>query len=523
MFRNALISVSDKTGIVDLARFLHSKGTRIVSTGGTSKLLRAEGIPTIDVSEQTGFSEVMDGRVKTLHPRIHMALLSRSGHEADNEILRAHELDPFDLVVCNLYPFEQTLKESAGLARHEEIIEAIDVGGPSMIRAGAKNFSRVTVVTSPHDYESLKTSDAISLRDRQNMAGKAFAHLSRYDALIAEYLSSSDTQAEWPRHAREVSFPGVDRLTLRYGENPHQWAKWFVRPGATAGWHEAEILQGKELSYNNILDLDAAVSTLFSFTDPTVVCVKHNNPCGVSSHASIDRAVELSLKSDPVSIFGGIVACNAPIGRGAAAALTEIFLECIVAPEFSAEALEILATKKNLRVLRWGSLESASSAIQQYPKVIQIAGGWLVQDWDKIESWTSEWKIIAPDSATKLSQQVRDDAAFAWKVCAALKSNAISICSGGQTLGLGMGQVNRVDAVDQALRRATQNHLVRMDHAVLASDAFFPFADSIELMAAAGIRYVIHPGGSRHDENVLGRAKELGLTTILTGRRHFRH
>ncbi len=520
MFRNALISVSDKTGIVELGLGLARQGTRILSTGGTAKVLREAGLTVVDVSEQTGFPEVMDGRVKTLHPRVHMALLARENHEGDRELLRLHELEAIDLVVCNLYPFEKAMRASLMGARDPHLLESIDVGGPSMIRAAAKNFTRVTVVVSPQDYGLLQGTEELNLQDRQKLAGKAFSHIASYDSVIASALTASDVAPAEDafKGSQELCFPARIQQRLRYGENPHQWANWYLRPGANSGWQNAEILQGKELSFNNILDLDSAVRCLAPFDEPTAVCVKHNNPCGVASHDSLDRAVELALSADPLSVFGGIVACNGPIGRGAAAALTSVFLECVVAADFSAEALEILSSKKNLRLLRWPELTKSDS----YPRVLQVLGGWLVQSPDSIEAWTSDWKVI-PSAGQEIPETVKSDAAFAWKSVAALKSNAIAISKNKQTIGLGMGQVNRVDSVEQAIRRMSQYHFGLVENSVLASDAFFPFPDSIEIVAKAGIRYVVQPGGSRNDDTVLAAAKSLGVTMILTSKRHFRH
>lgn len=504
MFKNALVSVSDKTGLVEFLQPLVAKGMRVVSTGGTARHLKEAGIQVVDVSEQTGSPEVMDGRVKTLHPRVHMGLLARAHVASDMELLKEQGLEPFDLVLCNLYPFEEALKKDL---TEEEQIEFIDIGGPSMLRSAAKSFNRIAVICDPEDYGWVSDKSELTLKDRQFLAAKVYAHTSTYDSMISQYLGADQT---FPQFALGGSYVSP----LRYGENPQQAAGWYRLAGAKSGLHQAEIIQGKPLSYNNILDLDAACETLREFTDPASVAVKHNNPCGVAVGRSLFEAAVSSLKADPVSVFGGIVALNGKVDGDTAVKLSEIFLECIVASDFTEEALQIFAKKKNLRVLKWPQISNQSLEL----KMKTIGGGFLLQTQDQVKGWSSEWTILGQEP----SPEIKVDLSLAWKVCAHLKSNAIALVSGATTIGLGMGQVNRVDAVEQAIARMRKFH-GNAKNVVLASDAFFPFADSIELAAQAGVKWVIQPGGSIKDEEVKSKAAELGVTMVLTGTRHFQH
>jgi len=501
-FRRALISVSDKTGLVDFLRPLAKNGLSIVSTGGTAKLLKSEGFEVQEVEELTGFPEVMDGRVKTLHPRVYMPILGRLHEEEDRALLKKEKLEPFDLVIVNLYPFEQTLEKKAPLA---DMIEVIDIGGPSMIRAAAKNFERIAVVCDPADYKTLSESEKLSPEQHRHLAAKAFFHVSSYDAMIANYLN--------PEPNREYSVGGALVQKLRYGENPHQAAYWYRTKGRQIGWDQAKILQGKELSYNNLLDLEAARNVCLEFSDACAVAVKHNNPCGVAFGGSIAEAVGRCVKADPVSVFGGIIAVNRELDEKSAAILSEIFLECVVAPSFSPAAKEIFLKKKNVRLLEWPQMLEKQSGWRAQ----MISGGFLLQQSDAVSSWKSDWKCLGE----KPSAQVKADLEMAWRVCAHLKSNAIAIAENGSTIGLGMGQVNRVEAVEHAITRMTKFH--KPQNAVLASDAFFPFPDSIERIAAAGIRWVIQPGGSVKDAEVIAAAEKLKVNMVLTGQRHFRH
>ena len=500
-FKRALISVSDKTGLVDFLR-PQAKTLSIVSTGGTAKLLKSEGFNVTEVEQLTGFPEVMDGRVKTLHHRIYMAILGRLHEKEDVELLKKENIEPFDLVIVNLYPFEQTLEKKAP---HAEMIENIDIGGPSMIRASAKNHDRIAVVCDPADYKMLSEVPEMTPEIRRQLAAKAFFHVSSYDAMIGTYLN--------PEPNREYSVGGALVQKLRYGENPHQGAFWYRTKGRTTGWDQAKILQGKELSYNNLLDLDAAFNVAAEFKNPCAVAVKHNNPCGVAMGATLTEAVGRCLKSDPVSVFGGIIAVNRELDGASAQALSEIFLECIVAPSYSSEAKEVLQKKKNLRLLEWPQMTNKSPGWRTQ----MITGGFLVQQSDQVKAWNSEWKCLGE----KPNDVIRADLEMAWRICAHLKSNAIAIAENGSSLGLGMGQVNRVEAVEHAITRMSNFH--KPKNAVLASDAFFPFPDSLEKIAAAGIKWVIQPGGSVKDADVFAAAEKLGINMVLTGQRHFRH
>ena len=568
MFKNALVSTSNKEGLVEFLRPFVEKGMRIVSTGGTSKHLREHGLAVIEVAEQTGFPEVMDGRVRTLHPRIHMPLLARAGVAEDMELLNANGLEPFDLVVVNLYPFEKAAEATMPI---DELVEFIDIGGPSLLRAAAKNHERIAVVCEPGDYAWITSRNELSLADRRRLAARVFAHTSRYDSVIARSLE--------PENLDHRFLAGQRVQDLRYGENPGQKAAWYR--SESHGLHEAHVRHGKPLSYNNILDLEAACSMLREFTQPCAVAVKHNNPCGVGIDSrDLRAAAAKALTADPVSVFGGIVALNRIVEKDDAEELSRIFLECVIAPGFSPEAFERLSKKKDIRLLEWPALD-ASGAMSNETVVAggrggpdspkganghrgpdgyagsnaldrvefrSVTGGYLAQTVDRVWSWPDEPSAsvgpsvsrgvgagavdAAPASEARRawtcvgerpSDRVRADLDLAWKVCAHLKSNAIALAAGGRTVGLGMGQVNRVDAVEQAIVRMRKHHGDLGGDAVLASDAFFPFPDSIDLIAEAGIRWVVQPGGSVRDEAVFARAKERKINLILTHTRHFRH
>lgn len=503
-YRRALVSVSEKTGLAEVLRPWVERGLQIVSSGGTAKYLRENKISVIDVAEQTGFSEVLGGRVKTLHPRIHMALLSRDDSDSDRTEMKAQNLDPFDLMIVNLYPFEEAKKsQSEDL---EAMIEEIDIGGVALLRAAAKNFSRITVIHDASDYELLKNPEACDLATRRKLAAKAFQATSFYDALISDYLGRDDANV-WTEPMRQHS-------VLRYGENPEQKAAWWVNPTASSGLHEAEVLQGKALSYNNLLDLDAAVNGVGLFEHPTAVAVKHNNPCGIGSGSNLRQALERALAADPVSVFGGIIAVNQSIGASEAELLRELFLECVVAPEYTAEAKSILSSKKNLRLLQWPQMKNFKAQRERR----QIAGGWVEQTPLQVTTANSDWKFFGERPSKERLSQI----AFGLRACALLKSNAIAIVDREQTLGLGMGQVNRVDAVAQAVERWRKHHASASDP-VLVSDAFFPFADSIEAIHAAGIKWVVQPGGSVRDSDVIGAVESYKMNMVLTGQRLFRH
>lgn len=513
MFKNALVSVSDKTGLVEFLKPLADKGLRVVSTGGTAAHLKENGIKVIDLKDQTGFPEVMGGRVKTLHPRVHMPLLARANEPGDLELLKKEGLDPFDLLIVNLYPFEATLKQE-GMAEHE-MIEKIDIGGPSLLRGAAKNFDSMTVVCDPADFKWLAKGET-TRDERKKLAGKVFAHVSRYDSLISHWFG-----AFW---GEEISLGGTKVGELRYGENPEQKASWYGFSGSGAtGLHAAKIIQGKPLSYNNILDLEAATLLASKFEQQTAaVGVKHNNPCGVAIDESLSHAVEKMIAADPVSIFGGIIALNSHCDAASAEKLNKIFLECVIAPSFDAKALEIFATKKNLRVLEWPELNRAHRPIEMKT----VAGGFLIQTVDSLGSPIEHWKYVnGKPSHTELA-----DLVFAEKVCASLKSNSIAIVRNLQTLGLGMGQVNRVEAVQHAIDRMRSHHAEATakpsasgSSLVLASDAFFPFPDSIVKAADAGVKWILQPGGSVKDEEVINEAVKRNINMVITGTRHFRH
>lgn len=517
MFKNALVSVSDKTGLVDFLKPLVKQGLRVVSTGGTAKYLSENGMAVVDVSEQTGFPEVMGGRVKTLHPFVHMGLLANLDKTEDRQVLENYKLQNFDLVIVNLYPFEETLKTKPSLP---QLIEKIDVGGPSMLRAAAKNHKFCTVVCDPKDYSwILENQNQMGQPERQKLAAKVFAHTAFYDSLIAATLSAEDKDLHQPFNtfdfeSSQFTLPLRQNQKLRYGENPHQQAAWYSLPGIPFGLSQIKQIQGKELSYNNLLDLEASLSLAQEFSEAVAVAVKHNNPCGVGIDPNPTAALRKALMADPVSVFGGIVAFNQPVGKMEAESLNEIFLECVLAPEFTSEAIEILSKKKNLRLLESPNIFKKAMNWE----VKTIFGGLVVQNKDFYIADSSSWKIIG----NPISDSLKKDILFGERVCGSLKSNSIAIVKAGQSLGLGMGQVNRVDAVEQAIKRMKTHH-PQAEGAVLISDAFFPFPDSIEIIAKNGIKTVVQPGGSVKDQEVISRAQELGLQMVLTGVRHFRH
>ena len=497
--KTALVSVSNKKNLDVLAKYFKSENVKVFSTGGTYKALEDLGVSVAKVSERTGFPEVMDGRVKTLHPKIHMGLLARADHPEDAAVLESHDIEPFDLLVVNLYPFIE--KKSSGLS-DDELVEFVDVGGPSMIRAGAKSFSRLVTLIDPEDYSLLESGDFLDLEVRRMLAGKAFKHICEYDQEVYSWLLKSDGD----KKSKE----------LRYGENPHQKAKWtfdIQMPGV----HQASILQGKELSFNNLVDVTAAVESLALFERPTVVSVKHNNPCGIGSGKTIDEALKVSLKADPMSVFGGVVAMNKTLSLECAKNIVDLFLECVIAPEISSEAKKVLSAKKNLRVLEWKALDNGFRPFEDFKRV---SGGQVTQVADFVESSFDSWIKMSGDDPDEKTKEALE---FSWRTVARLKSNAISVCGFNQSLGLGMGQVNRVDAVESALRRWKTFHPTYEGPVVLASDAFFPFPDSIELIAKAGIKWVVQPGGSIKDKDVVSKAEELGVSMFFTGKRHFLH
>lgn len=506
MARLALLSTSDKTGLVDFARILVEEFQfDLISSGGTAVTLKEAGLPVTKVSDYTGFPEILGGRVKTLHPRIHGGILARKDLPEDIKDLETHQIRPIDLVVVNLYPFEQTIaKPNVTLA---EAVEQIDIGGPAMIRAAAKNFAHLTVLSNPDQYnnylEELRQNGEPSFDFRQACALAAFRHTSTYDLAISNYLATDDSF---------FNVSGKQLQPLRYGENPHQPAAWYQTGTVATGWTAATKLQGKELSYNNLVDLEAARRIIAEFSDtPAAAILKHTNPCGVALGNTLAQAYEKAFNADAVSAFGGIVALNQPIDAATATALSKTFLECIVAPSCEPEAQEILAAKSNLRVLTLADLKSGP---KQTVKV--IAGGLLVQDSDDAQENTSEWQVVTEKQPTA---EELAELLFAWKVCKHVKSNAIVVTKDNTTLGVGAGQMNRVGSVKIALEEAGE----KAQNAFLASDGFFPFDDSVRTAAAAGIKAIVQPGGSMRDKDSIAAANELGIVMVLTGIRHFLH
>jgi phosphoribosylaminoimidazolecarboxamide formyltransferase/IMP cyclohydrolase len=514
--RRALLSVSDKSGLLPLARALEAQGVELLSTGGTAKALREAGIAVRDVSEVTGFPEIMDGRVKTLHPKIHGGLLGRAG--TDDAVMREHGIAPIDLVVVNLYPFAATVARPD--CTYDDAIENIDIGGPAMLRAAAKNHARVTVVVDPADYDALQAALAAGGTDaaqRRAFAAKTYAHTSAYDGQVTEWLSrrAADTTAPqaWPQ-TLHANFQLAS--TLRYGENPHQAGALYVEPGAPRGIvATATFLQGKELSYNNLADADAALECVKAFDAPACVIVKHANPCGVAVAADAWTAYDRAYAVDPTSAFGGIIAFNRPLdAKTAAEILKRQFVEVVIAPAIDADALPHFAKKANVRVLACGELRPASG--MEYKR---IAGGLLVQDADTDALGADDLKVVTRLAPTPAQMQ---DLLFAWKVAMYVKSNAIVYAKGLQTVGIGAGQMSRVVSAKIASLKAEEAGLV-VRGAVMASDAFFPFRDGIDAAAAAGIAAVVQPGGSMRDAEVVAAADEHGMAMVFTGRRHFRH
>jgi phosphoribosylaminoimidazolecarboxamide formyltransferase/IMP cyclohydrolase len=514
MSRLALLSVSDKTGIIDLARQLVTEfDFEIVSSGGTATALKEAGIPVIKVSDYTGAPEILGGRVKTLHPRIHGGILARKDFDSDLADLEANQIRALDIVAVNLYPFERTIANPD--CTLTDAVEQIDIGGPAMLRAAAKNFAHLTVLCDPNLYneylEELRASNgSISLEFRQKMALKAFTMTQTYDRAICNYLIGLEDSQELPQN---YSMGGTKIQSLRYGENPHQPAAWYSTGNTVSGWAAARKLQGKELSYNNLLDLEAARQIIaeFSSKEAAAVIIKHNNPCGVAIGDSLVEAYTKAFNADSVSAFGGIVALNQPLDAATASELTQTFLECIVAPSCEEKAREILATKNNLRVL---VLEDLISGATETIKT--IAGGFLVQAADTALKNSEEWQIVSEKQPT--DSQIAE-MLFAWKIVKHIKSNAIVVTNNQTTLGVGAGQMNRVGSVKIALEQAGE----KTKGATLASDGFFPFDDSVHVAADVGIGAIIQPGGSLRDKDSIRAANELGLVMVLTGMRHFLH
>jgi phosphoribosylaminoimidazolecarboxamide formyltransferase / IMP cyclohydrolase len=519
----ALVSVYDKSGLTDFVRQLSARGIEIVSTGGTARLLRDAGIAVRDVSELTGWPEMLGGRVKTLHPKVHGGILFRREDAGDRAQAAEHQIAPIDLVVVNLYPFEATAAKPDLTA--EELIENIDIGGPTMIRAAAKNFTSVAVVTDPSDYAAVAAEiaahGAVSLETRLELARKVFALTARYDGMIAtelERLSAATGSVELvprPVLPARLHIALARREELRYGENPHQRAALYVPAGhAPSGLAAARQLQGKELSYNNLVDLEAALALSEEFRRPAAVIVKHNNPCGTAEQDTLVEAYRKALACDPISAFGGVMAFNRPLDEATAEEVTKLFVECIVAPGYDPAALEKFSAKKNLRLLQLPPGDSSSGDVELQLK--RISGGILVQEQDRHELGESALKVVTRRAPT---QEEVEGLLFGWKVCKHVKSNAIVFVRGGQTVGVGAGQMSRVDSVKIAVMKSQ----LPLAGSVVASDAFFPFPDGVEEAAKAGATAVIEPGGSVRDADVIAAADRLGLAMVFCGVRHFRH
>ena len=518
----ALISVYDKTGVAEFARDLAALGVEIVSTGGTAKLLRDAGVKVRDVAELTGFPEMLGGRVKTLHPKVHGGILYQRGKEEDRKTVAAHGIGPIDLVVVNLYPFSATAAKPG--VTPEELIENIDIGGPAMIRSAAKNFESVGVVTDPADYPAviaeLREHRTLSLATRLKLSRKAYARTARYDGEIAtelERLAADDTvkMTSAGTLPERIHVALERKQSMRYGENPHQAAALYIPAGAPAtGLAGATQLQGKELSYNNLVDLDAAWGLVAEFEQPAVAIIKHNNPCGTAEQATLRDAYLKALECDPVSAFGGVLAFNRPLDGATAEELAKLFVECIVAPGYDAAAREKLAAKKNWRLLEMPQAEKSTPL-----ELKRIAGGVLVQEPDRHKLDPASLKV-----ATKRAPSDAEMRAllFGWKVSKHVKSNAIVLAREGQTVGVGAGQMSRVDSVKIAIIKAATSGLP-LAGSVVASDAFFPFPDGVEEAGKAGATAVIQPGGSVNDANVVAAADKLGMAMVFTGVRHFRH
>ena len=519
--KRALISVYDKTGIDNLAAALHEAGVEIVSTGSTAKAIEQAGVPVTKVEDLTGFPECLDGRVKTLHPKVHAGLLADMASPAHEQQLEDLGIAPFQLLVSNLYPFEETV---ASGAKDAEVIEQIDIGGPAMVRAAAKNHASVAVVTSPIQYAETRHAIAVggfTEQERRRLAAAAFAHTATYDAAVASWFASAYAPDDT---ARETGWPDVTAAVwerkdvLRYGENPHQRsALYFSRTGAAdSGIANADVLHGKAMSYNNYVDADAARRAAYDFAEPCVAIIKHSNPCGIAIGTDIADAYAKALACDPLSAYGGVVAANGTVTAAMAHRMTESSADVVIAPDYEDAALRVLTRKwKNVRLLRGAPVRSEKNSIE----FRQVSGGLLVQSTDQLDAPGDDpqrWELKAGDPADAATLA---DLAFAWRACRAVKSNAILLASGGASVGVGMGQVNRVDSARLAVARAGN----RAAGSVAASDAYFPFPDGFEILAEAGVRAVAEPGGSIRDGIVVEAAQAAGVTLYFTGVRHFYH
>ena len=536
VIRRALISVYDKSGLADLARALHAAGVQIVSTGSTAAAITAAGVPVTAVEEITGFPECLDGRVKTLHPGVHAGLLANLASASHRDQLTVLGIEPFELLVSNLYPFEQTVASGASPA---ECVEQIDIGGPAMVRAGAKNHATVAVITSPSSYPDVLAAldgGGFTLEQRRRLAAQAYAHTAAYDAAVSTWFASVYAPDEV---AGETGWPDVTatvwtrRDVLRYGENPHQRAALYLRAGGAiadgaasvngaasaagtiAGIAGAQVLHGKAMSYNNYVDADAARRAAFGFSEPCVAIMKHANPCGIALGADLADAHRKAHACDPVSAFGGVIAANGTVTKEMAAQVADIFTEVIIAPDFEQGALEILTAKKNQRLLRCAPPTARSGGLDWR----QVSGGMLMQTPDtgtEPGDFAANWRLVAGAAA---DASLLADLEFAWRACRAVKSNAILLAAGQASVGIGMGQVNRVDSCRLAVTRAGD----RAVGSAAASDAFFPFADGLEILTKAGVRAIAEPGGSVRDDEVIAAAEAAGVALYFTGVRHFYH
>lgn len=516
--QRALISVSDKTGLADFARRLVARGVEIFSTGGTSKHLESQGIPVREISDYTGFPEMMHGRLKTLHPKVFGGILCRRDQAEDMNALAEHGILTFELVVVNLYPFEATIaREGVTMA---EAIEQIDIGGPSLVRATAKNHAFTAIATDPAQYgeiiNQVESAGCTTLELRRKLAGEAFAHTAKYDRTIADYFAGQAAQGGFPATVTTTLYC---KEVLRYGENPHQRAAVYTLQGCSeANVVSGKKLHGKELSYNNLLDLDSALNIVRAFSDPAAVVIKHNNPCGAAEASTLAEALRLGMAGDPLSAFGSVLGLNRVVDAATAEVLTEpgLFIEAIAAPDFRPEAIEILTTKpkwkNNVRLVSVGTLAPIRSQLVQR----HLLGGALVQDTDVLPDPQADWKVVTDKQP---SAESMGDLRFAWEMVRHVKSNAIVLCKNRMLLGAGAGQMSRVDSTEIAIAKAS----VRAKGAVVGSDAFFPFPDSIERLAAAGVVAIIQPGGSKNDADVIAACNQHGLAMIFTGRRHFKH
>jgi phosphoribosylaminoimidazolecarboxamide formyltransferase/IMP cyclohydrolase len=514
--QRALISVSDKTGVVDFAKALAAHGVELLSTGGTAKLLASAGLPVIEVGDYTGFPEMMDGRVKTLHPKVHGGILARRDLPEHVAAMKQHGIPPIDMVVVNLYPFAQTVAKAG--CTMDDAIENIDIGGPAMVRASAKNHAFVVIVTDPADYASLAnklsaSGGRIGFADRYALAAKAFSHTAEYDGMISSWLTARDEKGAKRDFPDRMNLQFSLAQTLRYGENPHQSAAFYVeRDPAEGTLASFRQLQGKELSYNNIADADAAWECCRTFDVPACVIVKHANPCGVAIAQSPLEAYRRAFLTDPTSAFGGIIAFNLPVDGPTAEAVSKQFVEVVIAPAYEEAAKRVFAAKQNVRLL---AIDAAKDL--NHLDMKRVGGGLLVQTPDAFD--VSELRFV---TKRKPTQAEMNDLVFAFRVAKFVKSNAIVFCGGGMTLGVGAGQMSRVDSTRIAAIKAKNNGL-SLAGSVAASDAFFPFRDGLDVIAKAGAKAVIQPGGSMRDEEVIAAANEHGMAMVVTGMRHFRH